>query len=984
MLLLHSLHLLCCLAPQLDSWDCRRISAPMPTVVDGTISDVVYSTDGTRLVYRAREVSTAELDLFSIGADGTALIGSVPHPIGTPVKLNDPRIDGGHPASFVTAGTTVVYRVERESHFDADFYGVPIDGSAAPVRLTPPFVAGDRVLSSTLSPDGAWFLFVAGSSFGRTELFSVPATGGPLVVLSPASAERVGQELHLDPTAPRVVYRIIVGLRSQIHVAPLDAANASVPLSGVDDILSGFPISPDGARVVYSVDHPTTMTRQLFSVPIEGGVPVLLTNAQTYFDISPDSRFVVFQTGGDRNAQLFSVPIGGAAPPTLLNGDVSNYSRFELSPDSARVVFRSSSRGDLYSAPIDGRSPPLRIDDATLREIRPPVITRDGRRVLFVAGAEGQQTLCSTPIDGSAPPALLAAPVLAFALSPDGLRVVYTRPGYATPEGEGRLFSTLVSGSSAPTLLDGEEPLPSDSDSTDDFHVSPAKGRVAWLNERSELITRGIDARAPAYQLGPSFPENALDGDVFGFVAAPEHAAYAADQNADGTIGLYSVRWRSGDAPLFLDTFGPYDVFTDFDLAIGDGGRRLVYRLSVPDGPLFSVALDGSDPAPLPLSSVPITSFRLSSDGSRAFFLAGSPVRLLGVPVDGSAPAAEFSGAPVNEGGYQIAPDGRRVVYGADQDTRGIGELYTSDGVVHRRIATMPAQGDVQNLFALSPDGTRAFYTADARFDGIYELFSVPSDGSAPPVVLTDGLAAGQSITQLQVTPDGASVVFRVRLVDNYHRLFSTHVDGSSKPIPIDVIGHLDDEAELAIDASGTRVVYLATVRAFRFDLFSGWVDGREAPVRLNEDLAGSVQSFQISPDGTRVVYLADQDQADIVELYSCPIDGSSPPVMLNESLTNTLEEVDSFAISTDGTRVAYLVKHFSRAGGDLFLVPIDGSQEPIAPACDPLLTQRGFAWTSDSSTVLYRAMVQLHATELFAGEVERAALSLRAPDRMR
>jgi len=47
-------------------------------------------------------------------------------------------------------------------------------------------------------------------------------------------------------------------------------------------------------------------------------------------------------------------------------------------------------------------------------------------------------------------------------------------------------------------------------------------------------------------------------------------------------------------------------------------------------------------------------------------------------------------------------------------------------------------------------------------------------------------------------------------------------------------------------------------------------------PLKLNGGLVigGSVQDFQISPDGSRVVYRADQDTVSARELYSVPIAG--------------------------------------------------------------------------------------------------------------
>jgi hypothetical protein len=57
--------------------------------------------------------------------------------------------------------------------------------------------------------------------------------------------------------------------------------------------------------------------------------------------------------------------------------------------------------------------------------------------------------------------------------------------------------------------------------------------------------------------------------------------------------------------------------------------------------------------------------------------------------------------------------------------------------------------------------------------------------------------------------------------------------------------------------------------------------------IKLNDSLVpgGNVGGFQISSDSARVVYVADQDTNDVLELYSVPLGSSSAPVKLNGAL---------------------------------------------------------------------------------------------------
>ena len=67
-------------------------------------------------------------------------------------------------------------------------------------------------------------------------------------------------------------------------------------------------------------------------------------------------------------------------------------------------------------------------------------------------------------------------------------------------------------------------------------------------------------------------------------------------------------------------------------------------------------------------------------------------------------------------------------------------------------------------------------------------------------------------------------------------------------------------------------------------------LDANETPVMLNPAMPlgpvlGDVHEYEISPDGTRTVYLADQDQEGVDELYSVPTRGGATPVKLNMPL---------------------------------------------------------------------------------------------------
>jgi Tol biopolymer transport system component len=135
-----------------------------------------------------------------------------------------------------------------------------------------------------------------------------------------------------------------------------------------------------------------------------------------------------------------------------------------------------------------------------------------------------------------------------------------------------------------------------------------------------------------------------------------------------------------------------------------------------------------------------------------------------------------------------------------------------------------------------------------------------------------------------------------------------------------------------------------------------------------------------ISPDSTRVVYVADQDTDGVVELYSAPIDGSTSPAKLNGPMVPGGDvgiyfplEGELFAppqISADGGWVVYRANEDVVGRFDLYAAPIGGGPSTrLNPALSSV--EVDYAITGDSRHAVYRARSdptrgpQLHAATL-------------------
>jgi Tol biopolymer transport system component/DNA-binding SARP family transcriptional activator len=304
------------------------------------------------------------------------------------------------------------------------------------------------------SPDGKWIAVVSGNpvfSFGESpwgsstnlgnvapsSIWIVPAAGGRAIRLTDAQA------LNTDPVwLPSGRSLLFVSDREgNRDIYRLDLTRSGPPAAAPVRLTTGLQVhgislSPDATRLAYSV---FTYTGNIWALTLPTRGPATLENGRALTEgtqtiegvsLSPDGRWLAFDSDRNGNQEVYKMPSGGGDAVQLTHspeadfvstwsGDGKVIALHFYQAGARRIGLVSADGGELervVGAPINQRSPGL---------------APDGRSLVFTADIAGarQLFLVSRLSNSSWSPArqLTSAGGWAGRWSPDGRGIVYCR-----------------------------------------------------------------------------------------------------------------------------------------------------------------------------------------------------------------------------------------------------------------------------------------------------------------------------------------------------------------------------------------------------------------------------------------------------------------------------------------------------------------------------------------------------------------------------
>ena len=520
---------------------------------------------------------------------------------------------------------------------------------------------------------------------------------------------------------------------------------------------------------------------------------------------------------------------------------------FAITPNNLTVIYiadaDTNGQRDLYSVPASGGTP-VRLSGPMVSggNVWDAQLSANGAYVVYRADqdTDGTPDLYSVPTGGPASSRVKLTEGLAagagatiYQISPDSVSVVYVAPALGAI---GDLFSVPIVGPATNTTrLQSATAL----GRTASFEFSPDGTRVAYYTVDTNFVTPPV---------------------VRQLFSVGVHGPF------DSSVELYS---EADSSPC---PFGCREGF--LYSKISPDSTRVVYKTEI-GSDVYSVPIGGPFAARVQLNTEASgrfgsRDFDISPDGNSVVYitglnLGGIPVpeilyELFSVPIAGPASASVQLNGPMVAGGdvalhpardccplpFQISPDSTRVVYSANQDDATEFELYSvptagpaSAGV--KLNGPHPLDGDVLS-FRISRDGSRVMYAGDQETLDVLELYGVPIAGPPASGVKLNVPVVGQGLDPYEIAPfvvdaDGDHVVYRASQVTDQYELFRVPVAGPASA---------SEKLNGALTSGGE--VLRSMTRDGNF---------------------GTVPAFDISPDGLRIIYLADEDTDQVVELYS-------------------------------------------------------------------------------------------------------------------
>jgi len=311
----------------------------------------------------------------------------------------------------------------------------------------------------------------------------------------------------------------------------------------------------------------------------------------------------------------------------------------------------------------------------------------------------------------------------------------------------------------------------------------------------------------------------------------------------------------------------------------------------------------------------------------------------------------------------QWSPKGSDIAYSVLNDPYSIcghcpKELFTArpDGTERNKVNLPFGEGGRVEGFLYAPDGEHIAYRFKADRNSLPELLLVRPDGSETASA-HGPLGFGEYVNEFYWSPDGKRVSYAFGSTpESSTVIYTNSADGTDRRL----VTRREPEVRAQVMVWSPDSKWLAYIESDPgktiSELFSGAADG-SGYHKLNGPLVEGSEGirglyYKWSPDSSRIMYRAEQDDPHVRHLYTSRPDGSD---------NQRIGQPDRYAYSQDyqwspdGSLIAYFGYEDGERG--LFFADPDGSERQEYPwPPDEGVHLQGLQWSPDGSRVLLAA----------------------------
>ncbi|HEY3926905.1 MAG TPA: PDZ domain-containing protein [Candidatus Koribacter sp.] len=362
-----------------DGGDARRLTAG-----SGTVSDPMFSPDGTRIAFTGDY--DGNKDVYVVAADG-----------GIPRRLTY------HPASDEVLGWTpdgkgVLFRSTRNSHvsFVNELYVVSLEGGGFPRELELPM--GQE---ASFSPDATHLAYVPNPKW-----------------------QKAWKRYHGGQTTP--IWIVNLATSEVEDRIPRDNSNDSNPMWVGDTIY--FLSDRNGPVSLFAYD---TKSKQVSEVVKNAGLDFKAASAGAGAIVYEQFGSLHLFDTGSRQVKDLAIRVNGDLPqvkPHFVNVEAKTIDNIELSPTGVRAVLEA--HGEILTVPSD-KGDIRNLTNTTAVEERDPAWSPNGKWIAYFSDKGGEYGLELREQSGMGEPRRieLGKPASFFyspLWSPDSKKIVYT------------------------------------------------------------------------------------------------------------------------------------------------------------------------------------------------------------------------------------------------------------------------------------------------------------------------------------------------------------------------------------------------------------------------------------------------------------------------------------------------------------------------------------------------------------------------------